>query len=62
MFKKLGQKNDFSRSYDVKRGKKSLKIKQIDVNQKIVFKLNLFFTISFINESTKLKKKKITTI
>ena len=59
ILQKLGQNNDFSRSYDVKRGqksqKKSQKIKQIDVNQKTKFKKILFFIIFFLNESNKNK-------
>ena len=59
MFKKLGQKNDFSRSYDDKRCQKSLKItknlKNLRQSKFFFSKKNFFLIITFLYESTKNK-------
>ena len=58
MFKKLGQKNDFSRSYDDKRGQKSLKITKNLKNLRQSKNLFLIFFVLnnfFLYESTKNK-------
>ena len=59
ILQKLGQNNDFSRSYDVKRGQKSLKITKNQTNwrqsKKEFSKKCCFFIIFFLNESNKIK-------
>ena len=64
MFKKLGKKNDFFGSYDVKRGQKSLKItenlKNCRQSQKFKF-IFFFFKFIFYMKVIKIKfnKKKL---